>query len=600
MITTNKNNSRKTWDIIKEVVGNKKGKSEINEIIIDHNKCHDKQRIADAFNDYFINIGPNLASNIPPSRGHHLDYMGTPITNSLYLTPITPTEIMNCLMKLKRSAPGIDELNPTIIKQIAGFIANPLSHTFNMCLEQAIVPDELKIARVNPIPKSGDLLQPQNYRPISILPAISKIFERLAYTGIHSFLQQNNILNENQFGFRKGYSTEMALASFVEKITSALDKGQQTIGVFLDLKKAFDTVNFHILFDKLNHIGIRGKSLELLQSYLGNRKQAVTISSFKSLFKEILCGVPQGSILGPLLFLIYINDLPNALESSFPIMYADDTNIFHSGTNITEIENALNNDLGTLSNWLSVNKLSLNLSKTHTMLFTLNGRLKQYKPIIKINNTELESTNSTTFLGVIIDQTFTWAKHLTHLTSKIAKSIGILKKASNAFNQSTLRMLYYSFLQPYFDYCILIWGKAADSHLNKLILLQKRAIRTICGAQFLAHTTNLFASLKILKLKDLYLLRCALFTYKLYSHQFPATFASAFTVAVLNHTHNTRSVTQRSLHTPLYRTTLKQKTLKYQSIKLYNEFLLPNNYNSLSSINSFKNVLTKKLLSVYI
>lgn len=333
---------------------------------------------------------------------------------------------------------------------------------------------------------------------------------------------------------------------------------------------------------------------------MNNRKQTVTISSVKSSFKEISCGVPQGSILGPLLFLIYINDLPNALRFSFPIMYADDTNIFYSGKNLTEIENSLNNDLHTLSNWLSANKLSLNLSKTHTMLFTLNNRLKNYKPLIKINNTEIDCSTSTTFLGVIIDQNFTWSKYLTHLSSKISKSIGIIKKASHAFNKATLRMLYYSFLQPYFNYCILIWGNAADIHLNKLILLQKRAIRIISRVQYLEHTTNLFSQLKILKLKDLYQQRCALFTYKLYSNQFPAPFTNDFAMTVLSHSHNTRARTLRYINIPTYRTTLKQKTLKYQSSKLYNDFLLPNNFHSFNSTNSLKNALFKQFHLNYV
>ena len=207
--------------------------------------------------------------------------------------------------------------------------------------------------------------------------------------------------------------------------------------------------------------------------------------------------------------------------------------------------------------------------------------------------------NSTTFLGVIIDQNFTWSKHISHLANKISKAIGILKKASHAFNKSTLRMLYYSFLQPYFNYCILIWGNAADIHLNKLILLQKRAMRLVSNAQFLDHTTPLFARQNILKLKDLYQQRCAVFTYKIYSHQFPTSFSSEFKMTVLNLNHNTRSLAQGSLSIPAYRTSLKQKTLKYQSIKLYNEFLRPNNYHVISSITALKNTLHKRLISSY-
>lgn len=595
----NKNNAKKTWEVIKSLIGKRKVGAISDDVIVNDMITSDKQEKADAFNDYFINVGPDLASKITHTDIDPLSFMGDPNPNTIYMNPVTPHEISLILTSLKKSSPGVDGIHPKIIPPLSEIISVPLAHIFNSCLEQSVVPSEIKIARVTPVPKSGDLRLLQNYRPISVLPVFAKVFEKLVYNRIYNFLNQNNIFNSNQFGFRKGFSTEMAIATTVETITNALDRGDNVIGVLLDLKKAFDTVNFEVLFKKLNHIGIRGNALKLLKSYLTNRQQSVGIEDIKSSFKQIKCGVPQGSNLGPLLFLIYINDLPNTLNSSFPIMYADDTNIFSAGSNINEIENNLNRDLASLELWLRANKLTLNLNKTYSIFFTLNNSNKTYKPTVKINNVILECVTTTNFLGVRIDQDLSWSSHISHVANKISKSIGILKKIAKYVNNSTLRLLYFSFIHPYFNYCLLIWGNAAQVHMNRLFLLQKRAIRIISRSHFLAHTSVLFLSLNVLKIADLFYFRCSIFSYKLYNNQLPTSFLNVFKLNTISHSHVTRALALSSLNIPFCRTVLKQKSLKTTLAKLYNSFLIPNSLNTMNSIFLVKKFTLNYLLNRY-
>ena len=227
----------------------------------------------------------------------------------------------------------------------------------------------MKIARVIPLFKSGDKSTFTNYRPISILPAFSKILERIVYNRILSYLNERNILSDSQFGFRKNHSTEYALSILYDRLSNAIDNNEYTAGIFLDLSKAFDTVNHQILLEKLNHYAIRGVAHSWISSYLSNRKQFVQYDSVCSAHSVISCGVPQGSILGPLLFLIYINDLCNVSKVLDFILFADDTNIFFSHRNEDYLQNTLNVELDNVTNWCQANRLSINIKKSKFMIF---------------------------------------------------------------------------------------------------------------------------------------------------------------------------------------------------------------------------------------
>ena len=298
-----------------------------------------------------------------------------------------------------------------------------------------VVPSELKLAKVVPLFKSGDAMTLSNYRPVSVLPVFSKILERLMYTRLLAFINKHKILYKFQFGFRGGHSPHLALIYLIDKISNALENGDCVLGVFLDFSKAFDTVNHDILFTKLHHYGIRGVALDWFKSYLKDRKQYVCFNGTDSCTKYIRCGVPQVSILGPLLFLIYINDLASISDKIFTLLFADDSNLFLSGKNPDDLIESMNNELIKVVDWLNINKLSLNIKKTHFIIFRNKHERIETRNELTINDVVIEMTNSTKFLGIMIDQHINFQRHIAYVKGKISRSLGILYKARKIFHK---------------------------------------------------------------------------------------------------------------------------------------------------------------------
>ena len=266
------------------------------------------------------------------------------------------------------------------------------------------------------------------------------------------------------------HSTFMALITLLDNLRNALDSGNCAVGIFLDFQKAFDTVNHKILLGKLNCYGIRGIALDWFSSYLRNRSQTVVYNEQESEMKETLCGVPQGSILGPLLFLLYINDLPSVFKLFMPILFADDTNLFCNGPNLNELIEKINEELKLIYKWVNVNKLSLNIEKTNFMLFTPKN-FSCLKETVVIDNHPIKEVCHIIFLGVIIDNKLKWKDHIHYISKKIAKGIGVIIKARKVFDKTTLLSIYNSLILPYIAYCIHIWGNAYQTHLQKLHVL---------------------------------------------------------------------------------------------------------------------------------
>jgi hypothetical protein len=281
------------------------------------------------------------------------------------------------------------------------------------------------------------------------------------------------------------------MITLMDKLIQALEKGQYTIAIFLDFSKAFDTVNHKILLEKLSYYGIRGVANKWVESYLSNRKQFTTYNGSNSSISNVKCRVPQGSILGPILFLLYINDLGTVSKLLSPIMFADDSNLFISDKNLQDISQTLNQELPLLIEWLRANRLSLNVDKTHIMIFGKKN-ITSHPPIdIKIDGKTLTVLEKTKFLGIILDSGLTWKDHVNYLTKKLSKSIGVLSIARKALSQKTLLQLYHAFISPYLNCCILIWGNAPASSLWPVLRLQKLAIRIVANAMQFCKKHNI-------------------------------------------------------------------------------------------------------------
>ena len=411
-ITNNKNNLKKVSAIIKNIINKNKSKKKSDQFILNNTKVTNPNEIVNGFNDYFVNIGPTLASKIKSEGLSHRSFLHNDLYESFFLDPTNEVEIMNIMSHLKEGAPGRDEIVARNLKCISDSIAYPLAWVVNLSFQQGVFPSELKTAVITPLYKAKDPMMFNNYRPISLISVFAKILERLMYNRLLKFINKKQIFNKHQFGFRDKHSTFMSLIILIENLVNAMDNGKCALGIFLDFQKAFDTVDHCILLDKLYFYGIRGLAFDWFSSYLHDRQQLVNYCGCESDLKRIKCGVPQGSILGPPLFLLYINDLPQASEYFMPILFADDTNLFATGYNLNDIISQINKEIDNVYAWVKANKLSLNIDKTNFMLFTPKCVPRTIKGVF-IAGTRIMEVTETKFLGVIIDYKLNWSPHIT-------------------------------------------------------------------------------------------------------------------------------------------------------------------------------------------
>jgi hypothetical protein len=448
---------------------------------------------------------------------------------------------------------------------------------------------------VCPIFKNGEKCNFTNYRPISVLPSISKIFEKAVSNRLMSFLQLQNILINNQYGFRPKHSTYMALLDMYDKISNAIDRHEFSVGIFIDLSKAFDTINHGILINKLEHYGIRGITLDWFKNYLSNRQQYVYLCGSSSSLGKIDCGVPQGSVLGPLLFIIYINDVIQCSDILKFILFADDTNLFYCNKNLSELEYVVNYELSKLSDWFRANKLSLNALKTNFMLFgnkVISEKSVQFKLILDGN--VLERVTVTKFLGIFVDDKLKWTHQVNHISSKISKGLGMMGRVRNVMPNDVLLTLYYSLIYPYLTYCSIIWGGASTTSLQRLCVLQNRAVRLITRSPFRATTTPLYAQLKLLKIADIRKLHILLFMYKCKHKILPEPCLQLCPVNTvipysIRYTHY--------FVVPTFRTSLREQNISTLGPRFWDT--ISSDFQNLTSIDLFKRHVSSYLISLY-
>ncbi len=546
LLEDEKNNMRNTWKIINSII-RKKTKTSNEKFVLDNKDITCPIEIATQFNKYFANIGPKLASSIQHNGKDFSFYLNENHTAStFFFKPTDEEEICTLIAKLGNGkSAGHDDIKSDVVKQVSKEISIPLAMIFNLSLSTGIVPDDLKIAKVVPIYKKDNPELFGNYRPVSVLPCLSKILERIVHNRVYDFLCKNNILFKKQYGFRTDHSTYMAVLDFVSTITKAIDDNMYTMSIFMDLSKAFDTIDHGILLQKLYHYGFRGVSNDWFCNYLSNRKQFVVYNSTKSPTEDVSCGVPQGSILGPLLFILYMNDICNTSKILNMILFADDTTVFYSNKNLSILCSTMNTELKEISNWFKANKLSLNASKTNLMYL---GTSKQTGSIkessdhnIYLDGCKLNRVQDAKFLGITIDENLSWKKHVDSVCKTCSRNIGVLSKVKHFLPSTTMKQLYCTLVLPYLNYGLLLWGNVTNEYMNKVFKLQKRAIRTISNSPYLCPTKPLFTKYNILNIFDLYMRDVAIFMYKYKSNMLPQSFDGCFVTNKDTHTYNTRN-----------------------------------------------------------
>jgi hypothetical protein len=542
----NRHDAKETWKIINQLRGAQKGnKREIKSLIVNNKEITSTKDIAESLADYFSNVGPNQADAIRSTRQDATDfrtYLGEKNRNSIFIAPIDETEVIDIISKMKgKKSKGDDGLSSFVVKRLKQGLSVPLCLLINRSFTEGSFPDKPKLAKTIAIYKKNDKRNADNYRPISLLSSVSKVFEKAFCKRLVGFLANCNILGESQYGFRRKRDTTHAVLEFYLQILNAAIDNKQVMATFIDQSKAFDTIEHSILLYKLEHYGVRGNALHWIRSYLDARNMYVEHAGCKSSLHALKpFGVPQGSVIGPLLFLIYCNDLPNSLTSTSCIQFADDTTIYLKGDDRHSLTNQMNDDLLSLQKWCDSNSLKINTSKTNFMVFNERRNNTQPQYSVQMGQDYIERVASFKLLGIWIDDKLNWQTHINHINGKLSQGLFALRRVKHYTNQSTLQNIFHALIQSHLQYGIIVWGKAAKTHIKKLEVQQKKAIRIVHNARFNAHTPPLFRESKVLRIQELYSLNASLLMHQLHYHSLPANITQCFTRHSLTHPHNLR------------------------------------------------------------
>jgi hypothetical protein len=562
----NSENKIKTmWDIINTKTRKIKQKKFKNMMLdVNYEKIDCPKKITEIFNNYFASVGRNN-SNLN---------MGLPVVDSpissLYLTPVTQGEVLKIIKQLKsKHSCGVDELPPILIKKCAKELSIPLTYLINQSFCDGDFPDSLKISLIKPVHKKDDKTNPANYRPIAILPSFSKVLEKAMCNRLYNFLEKYEVLDDSQNGFRKSRSTTLSVYKYIQAALQTLNDKQHAVGILLDLSKAYDKVSYDILLSKLYGSGVRGTAYNWFRSYLKNRKQIVqieyhnintnVIERIASKEIDITCSIPQGSVLGCVLFLLYINDLPKTLNKtiSLPILFADDMSILNICDKNVNPNSLIKNTLEIVTLWLKNHNLELNLKKTKIIHFRP-YTVTPLKIDIALENTQIETVDTFNLLGLHIDMHINWKTHIDIVKTKLSKFTYALFEIKQSTNTNTSLTAYYAYAYSWLRYGIMLWGNSVDA--NSLFTMQKKCLRIIAQIDNTQSCKPYFIKYRLMTLTSIYVHDLCIFVYKN---------ITAFRRIQDTHTLNTRH--KERLFLPRSRTKMLNNSPYYMAIKVYNK-----------------------------
>lgn len=560
-INETKSNPKIFWQIINQLAGKqmKKDLFPLTQYIADKRMNTDAditKQVADEFNDFFSQVGYNLAKDIDNSEEPILNDADYSTAAEFAMHTITEAELLKYVNNIRGgSAPGYDNLSADFLKENITALKTPLLHIVNTSLTSGNFPEHFKVAKVIPLFKAQDVTSKNNFRPISLLSVFAKVLEKIVKDQLTKYLDINNILPDSQYGFRQSKNISDALFDLNRDLNNAISSNKRCMLVFLDLAKAFDTVDRKILLNKLKYLGIRNKAHEWFESYLSNRKQFVSINGTMSEQKQIDYGVIQGSTLGPLLFLLYINNFTRINIRAKMYLFADDTALFFEDSNWNQLIKKITEDLVIVKKWLDQNVLTLNISKTKFMPISLRytGEIAYKIKVHTCGNTtnetcscnSIDKVDSYKYLGVMFDSKLSWTNHVEYINKRLRKLIFAFKQLGEVLDEKSLRQAYFAYVQSIIEGGILAWGGAFRSNLQPLIITQKSIIKAALKKPRRYSTEELFREMKVFDIRQIYVRTLLIYIFK----------KSDIVFETNAHEHNTRNCLNVGIRMPrVYKT----------------------------------------------
>ena len=583
------NDMKKNFDLLNKMMKKDK-KKPCTSFVLDGVHEANPSRIADAFNDYFIDHPKMIHDSIPISNESYFHLINNPI-NNFNFAHTTPDEISRKLLTMKKNS-NIEDIPTKFLAMSQQYLSMPLCVLFNLCIDHGKFPSLFRVAKVIPVHKKGPETDIKNYRPISILCNLSKIFESLLYDRLRNHFTANNLLSENQFGFRARRNTEMACFSLVDRVLPALQKKSYAIIIFLDFKACFDTLSREILFEKLDLYGVENNSLQVIKSYFSRRKQFVNFMGTQSNTLAQNLGVIQGSKNGPVFFDIYSSDFTNLCNPKENIHFADDTCLIYVHDNIDELVDHVNARLEVVVDWCKFNKLSLNPAKSEYMLITTKPIANQ--PQLMIENEPIALKKCVKYLGLNIDDSLCFSDHVNKLKLKLSRLSGIAYRLSSSLNRKASFNFYYSCVYSALTYCISVYGGALSSSRGELLFnVQKRIVKTL----FTKYNPDEcpFKVNKLLKLADVHRFCVSIHMYKIIQLGENEWIGDTLDYTNANHEYNTRNSDQLR---PLFpRINVVKKSYKFQFVDIWNS--VPVIIRNSPSLRIFKRKLSQNIIDMY-
>lgn len=574
-----------TWKVINVETGKSKRSMNDLKLKIDGKIIDSSLEVATEFEHFFTDIPVSTTKNLnsSPSTAVALLKGNAPeCSRDFHFEHVSTSDVLKAFKSINvKKTSDLWGVSVHVVKSLIEVIAPDLAVIFNNSIDCGEFPDLMKHSKITPLFKSGSTSDPTNFRPISMLPTFSKIFEKIVLSQLIRHFNTNNLMHSKQFGFTRGRSTTDAAVELTKHIFDAWEESRDALGIFCDLSKAFDCVCHEILIRKLHYYGVRGSALSLLKSYLYGRIQRVDVNGQRSPGSLVSMGVPQGSILGPFLFLIYINDLPYLVKTHHDIvLFADDTSLIFKVTRQQQACNDINNAISKVVHWFNVNNLLLNEKKTKCIKF-VTSNVNHKQPSVLVKDEELELVDSTVFLGLTLDSKLQWGPHIANLSNRLSSAAFAVSKIRQLTDVKTARLVYFSYFHSIMSYGILLWGSASE--INTIFVLQKRAIRAMYKMNHRDSLRDKFKTINVMTLHCQYI-----YDNIVYVHKNIANFRKNCDI------HNINTRNKHKLAVPTTRLQKIKKSFMGNGVKFYNK--IPRNVTELS-VNKFKNYVKCKLIS---